>query len=103
MKLDDESCDSIGESETERLQDAFEHKHVARDAKHSLLLVSILLSRLLQQRYENGVVEQLRIHHEPLHLVAYVNRHVPLGNPRFVFLLLGAATLGFRPEEAILC
>lgn len=72
-----------GLPEAESLQHALEDDHVTRDPEHALLLVAVLLSRLVQELDEDRVVQQLGVNHEPLHLVANIDRHVSLWNHRF--------------------
>lgn len=67
-------------AKTEGLEDALEDEHVTGDAEDAFLLVSVLLSRLVEQLDEDRVVEELCRHHEPLHLVSHVDGDVSLGN-----------------------
>lgn len=69
-------------AEAEGLEDALEDEDVAGDAEHALLLVAVLLGRLVEQLHEDGVVQELGRHHEPLQLVTHVDRHVALGDHR---------------------
>lgn len=67
-------------SQSERFHDALENQHVTGNAKDAFLFVAVLLSRLVEQADEDGVIQQLGADHEPLHLVSDVDRHVAFGD-----------------------
>ena len=63
-------------SETKSLEDTFEYEYVTRDTEGALLVVSVFLSRFIEQIDEHWVVEELGRDYETLHLVSHVDRHV---------------------------
>lgn len=90
-------------TESERFQDSLEDDDVAGDSEHALLLVPVFLRGPVQELDENGVVQELRAHHEPLHLLAHVHRHVAHRNPRVAAERGGASrAAGVGAEERVL-
>lgn len=63
-------------SETKSLKDTFEYEYVTRDTEGALLVVSVFLSRFVEQIDEHRVVEELGRDYETLHLVSHVDRDV---------------------------
>ena len=82
------------ESETKRVENTLEDEDAARQPEHSFLLVAVFLRGFVEELDEDGVVEELGAHDEALHLVADVDRDVPLRNHRRG----GAADLGWGGE-----
>jgi len=90
-------------TESKRFQNSLEHDDVAGYSEHTLLFVPVFLRGPVQELHENRVVQQLRAHHEPLHLLAHVDRHVPHGNSHVPAEGPGAARPpGVGAEERVL-
>lgn len=70
------------ESKTERVENTLEDEDAARQPENSFLFVAVFLRRFVEELHEDGVVEELGAHDEALHLVADVDRHVPLRHHR---------------------
>lgn len=66
----------------EGAEEALEGEDGARDPERAGLLVPVLLRRPVEEADEKRMVEQLRAHHVPLHLLPYVHRQVPLRHRR---------------------
>lgn len=90
-------------TESKRFQDSLKNDDVAGYSEHTLLLVPVFLRGPVQELHENRVVQELRVHHEPLHLLAHVHRHVPHGNPHVPAERAGAPRPpGVGAEERVL-
>lgn len=94
-------------TEAKRVEHALEDDDVAGQSENSFLFVTVFLSRQVEEVDEDRVVEELRAHHEPLHLVADVDRHVALGDHGGGAADLrrppgGTAAVGAGAEERVL-
>ena len=86
---------------SQRLQDLFENRNSARDSEDAPLLVPIFSFGLIEQLLKHGVVQLLDFHHEPLHLLAYVDWEVAFwdlsGATHLHLLRVGLVCFGGSP------